>query len=224
MAAGALAAFDEAEVAVLDLDGTLVDSNYQHALAWFRAFREHGLVLPVWRIHRAIGMGGDNLVEHLVGKNLEHRSGDMIRAAESRHYRAMISEIEPLEQARELIADLKERGLTVILASSAKEDDLHYYLELLQARDVVDGWTSADDVRATKPDPDLVYAALAKSAGGKAFMLGDSTWDIIAATRAHIPTICLTTGGFATEELKQAGAAAVFESIPELRSSLDLGR
>lgn len=206
-----------ARLVILDVDGTLVDTNYQHALAWFRAFREHGQILPLWRIHRATGMGGDKMVEYLGGKDLERNQGDAIRDAESRAYSKLMGEVEPLEGAREFLAYLKDMGLTVVLASSAKERELDHYLDLLEARDVVDAWTSSADVQETKPDPDLVQAAISKAGGGSAVMVGDTPWDVEAARRSGIPTICLTTGGFARQELERAGAVAVFDSIPELR-------
>ncbi|HEX2088284.1 MAG TPA: HAD family phosphatase, partial [Solirubrobacteraceae bacterium] len=144
-----------ATAAILDVDGTLVDTNYQHALAWYRAFRQHGFVLPVWRIHRAIGMGGDQLVPHLIGEEAADEHGEDIRGAEKPLFKAMIEECEPLEGARELIGDLRERGRTVILASSAKADEIDHYLDLLDARDLADGWTTSADVEQTKPSPDL---------------------------------------------------------------------
>src|ERR687893_1288010 len=106
---------------ILDVDGTLVDTNYQHALAWYRAFRHNDVVLPIWRIHRHIGMGGDHLVAALGGDELEEDKGDDIRAAEKVLYAELIDEVEPLEGARALIEDLKEQGHAVVLASSAKE-------------------------------------------------------------------------------------------------------
>jgi HAD superfamily hydrolase (TIGR01509 family) len=203
--------------AILDIDGTLVDTNYHHALAWFRAFRQHGEALPVWRIHRHIGMGGDQLVESLCGEEVEREKGDDIRSAEKALYMALIDEVEPFAGARELIRELKERGHAVVLASSAKPDEVEHYLDLLDARDSVDAWTDSGDVEATKPEPDLVHAAMDKAGTGDAVMVGDSTWDCEAAQRAGIETIAVLTGGFSEAELREAGAVAVFSSIDELR-------
>jgi HAD superfamily hydrolase (TIGR01549 family) len=203
--------------AILDIDGTLVDTNYHHAIAWFRAFRQHGERLPVWRIHRHIGMGGDQLVQSLCGEEVEREKGDDIRSAEKALYMALIDEVEPFAGARELISELKERGHAVVLASSAKTDEVDHYLDLLDARDLVDAWTDSSDVEATKPEPDLVHAAMEKAGGGDAVMVGDSTWDCEAAKRAGIETIAVLTGGFSESELREAGAVAVFRSIDELR-------
>jgi len=207
--------------AILDVDGTLVDTNYHHTIAWYRAFRQNGVVLPIWRIHRHIGMGGDQLVKALGGEQLENEKGDDIRAAESVLYGELMSEVEPLEGARELIERLKDAGKTVIMASSAKEDEVDHYLDLLDARELADDWTTSADVEATKPEPDLVHAALEKAGGGDGVMIGDSTWDIEAARRAGIETLAVMTGGFSVAELREAGAAAVYESVDELRRALD---
>jgi len=207
--------------AILDVDGTLVDTNYHHAIAWYRAFRQNEVVLPIWRIHRHIGMGGDQLVEALGGERLESEKGDDIRDAESVLYRELMSEVEPLQGARELIEDLKEREHAVVLASSAKEHEVDHYLDLLDARELADDWTTSDDVEATKPEPDLVVAAVEKAGGGEAVMVGDSTWDCEAAKRAGLDTIAVLTGGFSETELRDAGALVAYSSIEELRDSLD---
>jgi HAD superfamily hydrolase (TIGR01509 family) len=209
--------------AILDVDGTLVDTNYQHALAWFRAFREHDVTLPVWRIHRHVGMGGDQLVGALTDEQTERDRGDSIRDAEARLYRQMIGEVRPMEQARELIEELRERGHTVVLASSAKQDEIDHYLDLLDARELAHGWTSSADVKSTKPAPDLVHAALQRVGGDPsgATMIGDTPWDVKSAHGAGVGTITVLTGGFAREELAQAGAIAVYESVAELRGALD---
>jgi len=207
--------------AILDIDGTLVDTNYQHAIAWYRAFRRNGELLPLWRIHRHIGMGGDQLVPALCGDEVERQKGDAMRAAEKELYMELIDEVEPLEGARDLIVVLKERGHAVVLASSAKEDEVDHYLDLLDARELADGWTSSADVDATKPEPDLVRAALDRTDDSKAVMVGDSTWDCEAAGRAGIRTVAVLTGGFSDRELLDAGAVAVFASIPELIEGLD---
>ncbi len=208
--------------AILDVDGTLVDTNYQHALAWYRAFSEHDIVLPVWRIHRHIGMGGDQLVQALTSEQVERERGDDIRDAETRCYRQLIGEVRPMKDARRLLEDLHEREHSVVLASSAKQEELDHYLELLDARELVDAWTSSAEVKATKPEPDLVNAALRHVNGDArdAIMIGDSPWDAEAAKRAGVRTIAVMTGGFSAEELKGAGAVAVFESVAELREAL----
>jgi HAD superfamily hydrolase (TIGR01549 family) len=202
--------------AILDVDGTLVDSNYFHALAWYRAMREHGHSPPVWRIHRAVGMGGDQLVGALLGDDVEERQGDDIRASEKDRYFEMIEEVQPLEGARRLIEDLKERDLRVVLASSAKPEEVDHYLDLLDARELADAWTSSGDVEQTKPAPDLVRAALDRIGGGDAVMIGDSVWDCRAARNADVDTIAVLTGGFSDAELLEAGAIIVFDSIVEL--------
>ena len=207
--------------AILDIDGTLVDTNYQHSIAWYRAFRQHGIVLPIWRIHTHIGMGGDQLVASLTSEGVDEEKGDDIRAAEKALYMALIEEVEPMDGARELIAELKKRGHTVVLASSAKEDEVEHYLDLLDARSLADDWTTSADVEATKPSPDLVTAAMEKASSDEAVMVGDTPWDIKAASSAGIPTVAVITGGFSRAELEEAGAAVVFESVAELRERLE---
>ncbi len=207
--------------ALLDVDGTLIDSNYHHALAWYRAFRRSGIVLPLWRIHRHVGMGGDQLLPALLGERLDEERGEEIREARDEEYRRLIGEVSPLEGSRELIAELKERGLTVVLASSSPQDEIDHYLELLDARELADAWTTDDDVEATKPEPDLVHAALEKAGTEDAVMVGDTPWDVEAARKAGLETICVITGGFSEQELRDAGALAVFESVDELRRHLD---
>jgi HAD superfamily hydrolase (TIGR01509 family) len=211
-----------ASTAILDIDGTLVDTNYQHTLAWYRAFRQHEIILPAWRIHRHIGMGGDQLVESLTDAETEEEKGDDIRTAEKALYLALIEEVEPLAGARDLIERLKNGGKTVVLASSAKEDEVEHYLDLLDARELADGWTTSADVEETKPQPDLVKAALEKAGTepGDAVMLGDTPWDCKAAAGAGVETVALITGGFSEQELREGGAVAVFSSIPELLDRL----
>ena len=206
--------------AILDIDGTLVDTNYHHAIAWFRAFQQHGVTLPLWRIHRHIGMGGDQLVAALAGEEFDAEQGDDVRAAEGALYLALIHEVRPLEDARELVEDLKQAGRAVVLASSAKPKEVEHYLDLLGVRELADGWTHSGDVERTKPQPDLVAAAVDKAGGGEAVMVGDSVWDCEAAARAGIETVAVLTGGFSEAELRDAGAACVFDSLPDLRAGL----
>jgi len=204
--------------AILDVDGTLVDTNYHHALAWHRALHAHGHRVQMWKVHRHIGMGGDQILDALIGEEAAAADGDAIREAEAEAYKELIGEVEPLEGARELIAKLKGEGSTVILASSAKQEEVDHYIDLLEARELVDDWTTSADVESTKPDPDLVLAALEKTGNDDpSVMVGDSVWDVKAAKAAGLPTLAVLTGGFSESELREAGASQVVESIDELR-------
>ena len=205
---------------ILDVDGTLVDSNYQHALAWHRAFARRGRDIPVWRTHRAVGMGGDMLVPALAGEEWDAEHGDEARADESVLFGELMHTVTPLPGARAFLELLKARGHAVVLSSSAKAHEAEAYLDLLGARDLVDGWTTSADVESTKPEPDLVAAAVEKAGGGKAIMVGDSTWDCESAKRAGLKSIGVLMGGFSERELVDAGAECVFESLVALRRNL----
>jgi len=203
--------------AILDVDGTLVDTNYHHALAWHRALHAHGHPVQMWKVHRHIGMGGDQILDALIGEEAAAEQGDAIREAEGEAYGELIGEVEPMAGARELIERLRDEGATVILASSAKEEEVDHYLDLLDARELVDDWTTSADVESTKPEPDLVLAALEKAGGDDpAVMVGDSVWDVKAAKAAGVETLAVLTGGFSESELREAGAIQVVESIEKL--------
>ena len=210
-----------ADTAIFDVDGTLVDSNYQHALAWYRAFRRFEITPPIWRIHRAIGMGGDKLVPAIAGDDAEKRHGDALRDAWAEEFDAMIGEIQPFDAAHELLAEVKRRGFRLVLASSGKTEHVERFLNLIDGTQIADAWTTSDDVEASKPEPDLVQAALDKVDGASGVMVGDSTWDAIAAGKLDVPTIAVRTGGFSPEELRDAGALRVFDSLRELLDGLD---
>ncbi|HEY7875717.1 MAG TPA: HAD family hydrolase [Actinomycetota bacterium] len=207
--------------AIVDVDGTLVDTNYHHSIAWFRAFRQFGVTLPIWRIHRHIGIGSDRIIESLVDDGLENEHGDDIRTAQGVLYMSLIDEVRPLDEARDLLADLHERDHPVVLASSAKEQEIERYLDALDARSLIAGFTTSADVENTKPDPDVVKAAMEKAGASKAVMIGDSTYDCAAARNAGIEMLAVLTGGFSEEELREAGAAEVFDSIGALRKGLE---
>src|SRR3712207_3996434 len=140
-------------IAVLDVDGTLVDTNYQHALAWYRAFRSLGRTYPVWRIHRLIGMGGDRLVAALGGDDVEERIGDAARDRWTEEFDRLIDEVSPLPGAREMVGELAARGHRVVLASSGKGKHVEHFLDLLGVRDLAEAWTTSDDVESSKPAP-----------------------------------------------------------------------
>jgi len=175
----------------------------------------------MWRCHRHIGMGGDELVRAVAGDEVEERLGGALRDASRDEFRALRAECTALEGARELCAELRRRGLAVVLASSAGQDDLDHFLDVLDARELVDGWTTADDVERSKPHPDIVEAALERAGTRDAVMVGDSRWDVEAAANAGLAAVCVITGGWSRQELRDHGAAAVFESLVELRENLD---
>ncbi|HYP55050.1 MAG TPA: HAD family hydrolase [Solirubrobacterales bacterium] len=203
---------------IVDIDGTLVDTNYHHAIAWQRAFRAHGHQVPAWKIHRHVGMGGDQFVPALLGEEVDDDQGKALREGHGEAYMEMIAEVEALPGACELLRELHEDGLSVVLASSAKQEEVDHYLDLLGARDLVAGWTTSADVERTKPKPDLIRAAMEKVGGdGPWLMVGDSVWDARAAANADVPTLGVLSGGFSEEELREAGAVAVVESVEAIR-------
>jgi len=211
-------------IAVLDVDGTLVDTNYQHALAWYRALRSQGEVFPVWRIHRLIGMGGDQLVAALGGDDVEERIGDAARERWVEEIDPMMGETALLPGARELIVALKERGHRVVLASSGKPHHVDRALDLLDARDLADAWTTSDDVERTKPAPDLLHVALEKlgePVDAPSVVIGDSVYDVEAAKNAGMPAIVVRSGGFGDDELRDAGAVSIHDTPADLIAALD---
>jgi HAD superfamily hydrolase (TIGR01509 family) len=211
-------------IAVLDVDGTLVDSNYQHALAWYRAFRSLGETFPIWRIHRLIGMGGDHLVAALGGDDVEARIGDEARERWVQEADPLMTEVALLPGARQLIVALKDRGHRVVLASSGKPHHVDHGLDLLDARELVDGWTTSEDVEETKPAPDLLQVALKKigePADAPSVVVGDSVYDVEAAKKAGMPAIVVRSGGFGDDELRNAGAVAIYDTPADLTAALD---
>ena len=208
------------DTAIFDLDGTLVDSNYQHAIAWYRAFRAHDLTPALWRIHRAIGMGGDRLVAAVCDDEVEARHGDNLRAAWAAEFDRLIDEVAVMAGARELLRAVSERGLQVVLASSGRLEHVQHYLGLLDVDDVLAATTSAEDAESTKPAPDLLAVALDKVGASDGVAVGDSTWDFLAAGKLGLRGIAVRTGGFGVEELRAAGADLVFASLPELTDQL----
>jgi HAD superfamily hydrolase (TIGR01549 family) len=166
-------------------------------------------------------MGGDHIVRAIAGDEVEREHGDALRAAQPDEFKRLRDECAPLEGAHEFVAELKRRGLVVVLASSSNQHDLDYFIDALEVRDLVDGWTTSNDVERTKPDPDVIQAALGKAGTTDAVMVGDSRWDIEAAANAGLETVCVITGGWSEQELRDCGAVAVFSSLVELRERLD---
>lgn len=201
---------------ILDLDGTLVDTNYLHTEAWARAFDDLGLVVPRASIHRQIGKGSDMFLPEFV------QDEAIAREANRRHgdwYEQLAPWGRPLPGARELLGSLVERGYQLWLATSAKPGDIQRFLDLLGASNRLAGVVSSGDVEQSKPAPDLFAAALERSGvpADSAVALGDTPWDVQAAARANLRTVCVLTGGAWTrDELLHAGAMAVYQDCAEL--------
>ena len=205
------------DTVILDVDGTLADSTYHHALAWARAFARVDLHPPLWRIHRTIGMGGDKLVAEVAGEEVEREHGDTLREAWEEEYDELLPEVGLLPGARELVLALVDRGLTVTLASSGKE---RFTQHVLRQLDLPDGTlaarTSSDEVEESKPAPDLLARALEESGGTSALVVGDTTYDVAAAARLGAPCVAVRTGGFGDQELLDAGAVTVVDTPADL--------
>jgi HAD superfamily hydrolase (TIGR01509 family) len=211
-------------IAVLDIDGTLVDSNYQHALTWYRALRSLDETFPVWRLHRLIGMGGEQLVAAIGGEELEERVGEEARKRQGKLVGELIDEMALLPGARELLRAIKERGHDLVLASSGQAEHVETYLDMLGARDIADAWTTSGDVDSAKPAPDLLHVALEKigaPADAPSVVVGDSVWDVEAAKNAGMPALVVRSGGFGDDELRDAGAIALFDTPADLVAALD---
>ena len=209
------------DAAIFDMDGTLVDSNFHHVIAWHRAFRAYDVTVPLWLVSRHMGMGGDKLVPTLAGEAVEQAHGEQLRDAWKENFGELIGEVSVLPGAPELLREVAGRGVMVVLASSGEPQHVEHFIDLLSARDVAAGWTTSGDVENTKPEPDLLEVALKKSGDGAAITFGDSTWDCQAAARLDLPTVALRTGGFGVDELREAGARDVFDSLDDLRGALD---
>ncbi len=205
---------------ILDVDGTLVDTTYHHAIAWYRAFTEVGVTVPVWRIHRAIGMGGDKLVSAVAGEEVEATHGDRVRELWKAEADRLMPEVRTFDGAVELLDAAADQDLPVVLASSGKPDHVDHYLDLLDGRRRAAAWTSSADVSETKPAPNLLHAAWEQAGTERALAVGDSVWDCDAADRMGIPAVAVRTGGFGVEELTGHGARAVYDDLHRLREDL----
>jgi phosphoglycolate phosphatase-like HAD superfamily hydrolase len=201
---------------LLDVDGTLVDSNYLHVDAWAQTFARAGHTVPAWRIHRAIGMGGDKLLAELIGEQAAADAGEVLAGDHDRLFEERIGEVRSLPGATALLRLLHESRFTVVLASSARTAEVEHYLDLLEARSVVDAWTTSDDVDRTKPDPELLQVAIERAGVPALAMVGDAVWDCRAAGRAGLPCLALRSGGISACELEAAGAARVLDDAQEL--------
>jgi HAD superfamily hydrolase (TIGR01509 family) len=205
---------------LFDVDGTLVDSNYLHTLAWSRALADAREWAPMNAIHRLVGMGGDQLVPRLLGHDCEGA-----REARPGRYRELMGEVRAFPGAAELLRSLHDLGVVVVLATSSPQDELDGALRTLDAAPAIDAQTTKNDVKESKPAPDLLQAAL--KAGdvdpGRALVVGDSIWDIEAAGAAGLPCVGVETGGFSHHELSAAGAVHVYRDVQEMLDQIGTG-
>ena len=209
---------------LLDLDGTLVDSNYFHVEAWWRALSGKGHTVPMARIHRLVGMGADQLLEELLGQHEE-----AVEDAWQREFAGLRDEIRALPGAADLARALKEREATVVLATSGKPDDVDELRRTLDADAWIDAAVNSSEVESSKPAPDIFARALelVGAEPGEAAVVGDTVWDVQAAAACGVPCVAVTCGGISAGELEAAGAAAVYRDPEQLVAGLDrspLGR
>jgi HAD superfamily hydrolase (TIGR01509 family) len=208
---------------LFDVDGTLVDTTYLHTVAWWEALRQYGADIPMAKIHRAIGMGSDKLLDHLLGSARDRDQDQEISTAHDVLYGAWWERLRPLPAAAELLRAVAERGLAVVLASSAKEPELKQLRRVVGVDDVIAAATSSSDAEQSKPAPDILQAALEQSDVDPraAVFVGDSVWDVRAAAGLDIPCIGLACGGTSAGELSEAGAVAVYDDPAALLAALD---
>ncbi len=212
---------DQVQAVLFDVDGTLVDSNYLHVVTWWEAFAQAGHDVPMARIHRAIGMGSEQLLDALLPADRDRDADSAISAAEAAMYSVYWSRLRPLPGAAALLRACRKLGLRVILASSANPRELTVLRAALDADDAIDDATSAGDVGRSKPSPDLVEVALERAGAtpGEAVFVGDSIWDAQACQRAGVRCVGVLTGGTSESELRDAGASRVYASPASMLDS-----
>ncbi|MEV8506090.1 HAD family hydrolase [Actinoplanes sp. NPDC051475] len=208
---------------LFDVDGTLVDTTYLHAVAWWEALRQHDEDVPMAEIHRAIGMGSDKILDHLLGADRDKSDDEQMAAAHDVLYGAWWERLRPLPGAADLLRACAERGLAVVLASSAKGTELGKLRRVIGADDVITAATSSADAEESKPAPDILEAALDQSDvdAKHCVFVGDAVWDVKAAGKLGIPCIGLTCGGTSADELMAAGAVETYENPAALLAALD---
>ncbi|MBA3489620.1 MAG: HAD family hydrolase [Longispora sp.] len=208
---------------LFDVDGTLVDTTYLHAVTWWGALRQAGHDVPMSRIHPAIGMGADKILDFLLGSDRDRSNDEAMTAGHSSRYGDYWTRLRPLPGATDLIRACVDRGLQVVLATSASQEELAALRAALGADEFITAATSADDASESKPAPDILEVALHKS-GLKAHevaFVGDSIWDVHAANRLEIPCVALTCGGTCERDLREAGAIAIYSNPKELLAKLN---
>lgn len=208
---------------LFDVDGTLVDSNYHHVVAWHRAFLDVGQGVPCWRILGLIGRSGDELVSELVGDELADEHGSRVKKLHTKYFVDSAPQIRPLPGARDLLATIADRGWRSVLATSAGEEELTVLRDALDAEKLIAAVTSAADADRAKPHPDIVAIALDKVGAepGDAVFLGDAVWDVHAAQSAGVAVAAVLSGGTSRLELEEAGAAQVYDGPLDVRDNVE---
>ncbi|WP_405763169.1 HAD family hydrolase [Streptomyces sp. NBC_01420] len=211
--------------ALFDVDGTLVDTNYLHVTAWWEAFHQAGDTVAMPAIHRAIGLGSEDLIAHLLGPGRDRDRDAGIGATHSALYATYFERLPPLDGAADLLRALAGRGWTIVLATSASGPELEALRGALDADDVISGTASSDDVDQGKPAPDPIRHAMeiAGATSEETVYIGDSVWDMEAATRASVAAVGLLSGGIPRADLEAAGAVEIHESPAALLARLDTG-
>jgi HAD superfamily hydrolase (TIGR01509 family) len=207
---------------LFDVDGTLVDTNYLHAVTWWQAFAQGGHYVPMTDIHRTIGMGTDQLLDRLLPADRDSGADGKLALSHDALYATYWSRLRPLPGAADLLRACRARGLAVILASSAGEAESGILRAAIDAEDAIDAATFAGDVESSKPAPDLVQVALKKAGvpAEQAVFVGDTVWDVQASGKAGVPCIGLLSGGISREELADAGAVQVYDGPADLLAAL----
>jgi len=207
---------------LFDIDGTLVDTNFLHVDAWLRACADVGHPVDAWRVHRAIGMDSAKLLETLLDDDAE-RLGEQVKDRHATHYAADRDRMRRFAGAQELLRELADRGLEVVLATSAPQEEYDMIIEVLDPGDSVAEVTTAEDVESAKPAPDVIEVALKKAGvtADEAVMIGDAAWDAESSVRAGVRCIGVLSGGYGAAELRDAGAIAVYDDVAGLLADLD---
>lgn len=203
---------------LFDVDGTLVDTNYLHVVAWSQALRANGHHVPMSTLHRTVGQGADRFVESVLG-----HADEAVSDAHSDFYGPHLHDLVAFDGAADLLRMTKKAGLRVVLATSASAEEVEHLRRAIDADDVVDEVTCKEDVDSSKPDPDIVHTALDKAglSAERAVFVGDTVWDVEAARRANVPCLCVLSGGISESELRDAGAIAVYDDVAHLLREFD---
>jgi HAD superfamily hydrolase (TIGR01509 family) len=208
---------------LFDGDGTLVDTSYLHTVAWWQAFSQQDRAVSMARIHRAIGMGSDHLLDHLLGEDRDRSADEAVNSAHGALFAQYWPALRPLAGAADLVRACAARGLRVVLASSVQSPEFAAMRRALDVDDAVFAATCAGDVESSKPEPDLVQRALERAGTGPeaAVFVGDTGWDVEAARRADVPCVGVQSGGWSKAELTEAGAVEVYSGPDELAKRLE---